>query len=350
MSDEDRLRAIETLPDNTEKTRRDAPIDNDHSLGDAHREHQFSTTVSALEKEKTKRRSKPLLVFVLVLLIAVLSAVAGIVVYKASFDKNSSQTPVAATPTTPSKTTPKLTAKQTIALVTPLISGTSPDTGGVAAPPVKSAGYQFYVAPGMGDENQSVIARVITGSQAGIDAAKVAKELVDKGFLEEKFTAHSPDGTTYSTYTHADVACALENTEGSIPTANHVVSVACADMSKYANDSAKLKPFADLYLAATNDPAVDKHALLFIGTPKTIDSKTANYKTAQVTVGSYHNGQSSTGGFEGMFYQTPDKVWHYFMGAQNALTCDKYNTTDLKKAYLGQPCTDVSGNQVTVSL
>lgn len=349
MSDEERLQAIETLSDNTEQTGQSNAVDNDHALSDAHREHQFSTTISALQKEKTKRRSKPLLVFVAALLIAALGGAAALAVYKAYFEKPTtpSTQPIVSTPAA----TPKLTAKEIITLITPKLSGSSPDTGGVGAPAVKSAGYDFYVMLDRTDKQQSRVARVISGSQAAVDAANVAKVLTDKGFVEKKFTNTTTDGTTYATYTHADVACAIENTEGSIPTADHVVSVACADTATYAKNSAIIKPFAVAYLASINDPTIDRLALLFAGQPVVKDSKTTGYKTAQLSTSSYVDGQMGIGGFQGLYYQTPDKAWHYFIGAQSIVGCDKYNTVDLKKAFVGERCGMPNGSsESTVSL
>ena len=89
MSDEEKLDAIENLPDNCEHTgatmgQREGTVSvtNDHSLDDVKRDNDFAATSHQLAKEKTKRRCKPLLVLLLALLMAALGGVAALTVYK----------------------------------------------------------------------------------------------------------------------------------------------------------------------------------------------------------------------------------------------------------------------------
>ena len=72
------------------------------------------------------------------------------------------------------------------------------------------------------------------------------------------------------------------------------------------------------------------------------DSQFAPYQT--ITVG--------VGGAAGLFYRTDkDAAWQFFTGTQDMIGCDRYNTENLKKAYLGEQCYDVENQTVrTVEL
>lgn len=63
----------------------------------------------------------------------------------------------------------------------------------------------------------------------------------------------------------------------------------------------------------------------------------------------YQNTWIGIGGGAGLFYRTsPEAEWQFFTGTQSELECSDYNTDDLKKAYLGEPCWD--NGQSTVQL
>ena len=62
-----------------------------------------------------------------------------------------------------------------------------------------------------------------------------------------------------------------------------------------------------------------------------------NIKDSQYTP--YQTLRISVGGAAGLFYRTsPEAKWQFFTGTQAVLDCSDYNTEDLKKAYLGEPC------------
>lgn len=53
----------------------------------------------------------------------------------------------------------------------------------------------------------------------------------------------------------------------------------------------------------------------------------------------YQTIQVSMDGGVGLFYRTsPNSSWQYFETVQSVLECGRYDTEDLKKAYLGEPC------------
>lgn len=71
--------------------------------------------------------------------------------------------------------------------------------------------------------------------------------------------------------------------------------------------------------------------------PTVIYGLNDNIKNSQY--GPYQTLTVAVGGAVGLFYRTsPDAKWQFFAGTQAVLGCDEYNTDDLKKAYLGEPC------------
>jgi hypothetical protein len=65
------------------------------------------------------------------------------------------------------------------------------------------------------------------------------------------------------------------------------------------------------------------------------DSPIENYQTASINV-AYDLGGSSA-----QFWRKDENSdWNYFMGVQNTLSCDMYNTDDIKRAFAGDQCWD----------
>jgi hypothetical protein len=180
----------------------------------------------------------------------------------------------------------------------------------------------------------------------------VGKALTDKGFATKNF-APADDGTnTYTEYTSTDTSCGVairaESPTGSL----RIVEIACYDASGYQKLAATLKPFADAYMAANKESSSTESTLLMTGNPSVAASKTNGYRTAQIMTSGHIEGKLVVGGYLSQFYQTPDGVWHFFVNMQNRLTCDQYNSIDVKKAYFGERCYDITTNneQATVSL
>lgn len=348
MSEEEKLNQVENAEASSEH-----PVDNDHALDDAQRDNKFVATSDALAAEKTKRRSKPLMVLVIALIVALLGGGATLAVYKAYFEKPTAQ-PATVVPSAvqTSPTPTKLTAKEIVALATTKLTGSPVDSTSTPppafnAPSVKVAGADFYVTTSSATEVAGV-RHTIGASQSIVDVASVGKLLSDKGFTVKNFDDPNP-GDTYSVYSHADVVCSVENTAGSNTAAAHTVTVVCYDMVDYEALTTSLKPFATAYLAAEKAQGRGD-SVRFSGKPVIKDSKTPGYKLTTIGTSGYDGTSVNVGGFVSLFYQTPDGVWHFFKGAQSVLNCSDYNTQDLKKAYLGEQCGDEKYNMTTVKL
>ncbi len=215
-------------------------------------------------------------------------------------------------------------------------------------PPHRKMGspYNFYA---VGTQNDAWIVR--SGTIAGpAAAAKAAKDVYDYFVNDQKA---APDiligGAAMATLTNtasmnmyrmstADYTCSLLE-EGTYLDANPTsltgadISVSCSTEEEYAKNAKTQQPF---YAAILSDAAHSVDTTM-LGLPGAIkNSATASYKTTQVGVGG--SDSTLTGGAAGLFYQTPDGTWHFFVGTQSSLSCSQYNTADLKKAYVGEAC------------
>ena len=129
--------------------------------------------------------------------------------------------------------------------------------------------------------------------------------------------------------------------------ANKPVFLTCALKASYEPTAQAVKPLYAVYREANKDSQyITEDSRL--GSPKIEPSKNEGYKTAEAAI----YGEASPTGAVGLFYQTPDGVWHYFPGTQSVLPCSAYDTADLKKAYVGQKCylTDDAATESTVQL
>ncbi len=315
----------------------------DAALADALPENQ-DTTVPATDQpsQQKKRRSRPLVVLLLLLAVAVLGGTAAILSYQYFMPQKTSEA------TSQQVVIPtKLTAKSVIAGLSPLYKNSSLSEGYSVTVPIKVASYDYYT------QTDATKAVGITGSVAYTDSAivtaKIAKNLKEKQFVEKIVQAGDDDSEYIAHYTQSDVVCDVATTKtANNPTGNHEIRVACTNMADYIAAAAAQKPFYAVY---PRNQIGDETSLLFVGMPVTTTSKTAGYKTATVSMSGVQMSQViAVGGFAGLFYQTPDKQWHFFVGAQNMLQCSAYNTDDLKKAYVGTTCGDATGKEALVTL
>ncbi len=213
---------------------------------------------------------------------------------------------------------------------------------------VKVAGYNFFTT----SSPAAMVKKDVAYSQSSVETAAIAKSLKDKGFVETiALTGIEQDSMYIAHYTEKDVICRVSVTKTyNNPTGDHLVQAGCQNMSTIVSETKKLKPFFDLLPAEirTGSPSMMGDATRIVA------SKTTGYATLSLGFGAIDdNGELGLGSAHQLFYQTPDKSWHYFIGAQNTvLNCEQYDTTDLKKAYLGERCYDTATNndQAIVSM
>lgn len=328
-----RLQSIENQPA--------TPVNNDHSLNDVATNNQLGRTKQALVKEKTKRRSKPLLVFLLGLLVAALGAVAGIAVYKAYFEKPA-PAPVTNTSTTPQQVS-STNAQATIAAVTSKLNMPSPTTDKPLLA-LQVAGYDFKT-----DVNDAMaykgVKADVPASDVSVKVAELGKLLKEKGFSETISAAN--DKSNYeSRYFGADAAC-LVKSQGSPDNAQaaHVVSAYCLNMDSFKVVAAAQKPFH----AASKASITYNDMNALYGKPDTKPSQTSGYTLASLVVGAANAGAGIS---TLLFYQTPDKAWHFVTSKPDvgpSPLCSDFSSTDAKMAYVGTACLDSAGKSAKVS-
>jgi len=246
-------------------------------------------------------------------------------------------------------TAAKLTAEKLIADIKPGILGevkeTAKDGGGSIAqtfnaPLFRPDGFEFSVRA----STDSGFASYGTKVTIAGDLLAIGTALKAHGLTATILDPGSDTSTYQATYQSADITCALSDQKPYVSTQQYITTIGCADKTSYVENAKTLQPYYAVYKADSGDTNTD----IAMSSLSTKDSKTAGYTTTTISIGgaSY----DSVGGFAGLFYTTPDKIIHYFRGTQNILACEVYDTTDLKKAYLGESCSKVNDETAVVTL
>lgn len=169
-----------------------------------------------------------------------------------------------------------------------------------------------------------------TKDQVGATTNVIATYFKNNGY-QEAIIADDPSNY-YARYSDDTLMCGLRRSVASVASLTSI-QVACAAKADYKANVSVQKPFYEAYtVAKTANPSATFPALL--GMPVVTDSRTDGYKTAELTA------QDETGGVStlALFYQTPDKAWHFTANTSQRLTCSAFKTPDMQKAYLGEVC------------
>lgn len=173
------------------------------------------------------------------------------------------------------------------------------------------------------------------------DFSKVRSHLVGKGFSEVDFlgnvaSSYSLEADVAQYFSSDNIFCNLSNSvdttlgdEDGSSEAAYYLRVSCADRTSFDKNIAILRPFVETYSSSNGQDVL-------FGQPDVQDGSSEGYKNARVDV-------STLGSDEVLlaeFYQTPDENWYFFTTTeeQGKVACDKYSSSDLKKAYLGFTC------------
>lgn len=292
-----------------------------------------------LNKERTKRRSRPLMVALITLLIAILGGVATLAVYKSYIEKPAVQPAVQQST---AKTEPtKITAANVVEDIKKSETGFEKADNVLFNYPIKLAGYNFYTVT----EHATGVSKSVAYTDSSSVASSIGKLLQQKNFSEKVVQQPVDDTTPYIVhYASADVVCQVSVAKTfNNPKGNHSVDAACEDMSAYVSAAKAQKPFSTAFAEGKPDSVTN---VVFSGMPAARQSKTAGYVLHEMSMVGYdeQTEMASVGGVLGLFYQTPEKTLHYFKSTQSDLPCSAYNTPDLKKAYAGEKCADSNGN------
>lgn len=250
---------------------------------------------------------------------------------------NTSQTPT--TTTVPADT---LTAKQTIEHVAAYFKGAEKAKSPISRP-VTAPNKSFYtVIP----ETAPLIS--LAGNVMA-DKSDTQLESILKSMNYDKFVkqvlADGASGTNYlADLTRNDVICQVAVTKQKDAKADHWFEVRCLDMSTYTEHANIQQTLVSLYTPLTASSV----QYGFVGKPSTRASKTAGYTLAELPVGTVIDNRLTTTNRLALFYQSPDKLWHYFTDRDTSLLveCENFDTPVLKTAYSGESCRRVKTGAV----
>lgn len=197
------------------------------------------------------------------------------------------------------------------------------------SPVYKAAGYDYYTNY---DGGSTLIVNVGTVDDSGVDVIPDSFPTeVDMAIRKDIAGVYDSLGMTkvgtneaigYDVYTNKTLVCNIENPE----TTSSSVSASCGSIDAYAKAAEKYKPFVS---AIPNVSATT----IFTGL-KINNSPISGYQNAGIGISDYQE----IGGTWALLYRKDSADWKYFTSAQMKLECSKYNTEDLKNAFMGDEC------------
>ncbi len=290
-----------------------------------------------------ENRTKKPLIIIGSLIAVVLLGVGGYFLYQSLTPKPAvTVATVTPTPTATPKKSPTPDVAGVVTSIRNKLSGTTAATDAVPSVAYKSpAGYWTRI----GDTDAAKIEFSVVSypsRQADVaDLALAKKELAAKGvkLVTDTGEVKEEEAIYMGHYASDTVACSLTNlgmgdfdTKSQKTTySSHSMTLSCAKVSDFAQRVAALEPFSKALAAAQDKAASD----VIYAAPEITKSPIAGYARASIAV---TGATAFAGGYQALLYQTPDTVWHFFMGTQNDLMCTEFNTADIKKAFAGYPC------------
>ena len=196
------------------------------------------------------------------------------------------------------------------------------------APAYKAEGYDFYTDYDGGSKIELVSSDTdSTGSGLPKTAdttirSDIAGIYTDFGLKKTETLGDTSMGNTIDFYIGKGLVCTIETPTAAVSTN----TASCGLVASYDDAAAKVKPFADALPSATG--------LTVLSGLKISDSQVSGYQNATLN-------QSELGGAGGsvaLFYKKDAGVWAYFANTQQALSCSKYDTVDLRSAFKGDSC------------
>ncbi len=184
-----------------------------------------------------------------------------------------------------------------------------------------------------------------SAADAKVTLASITSFFKAKNYNEKDIASNVDSSLALTDYTTPDVKCTLgSNYMGINDTTNPVaITVGCLDQPGYDALATAAKPYYAAY-SQSADAKKSTVVPLYLDNPKVTASKTPDYQLATYSMGTF----GGFTGYAGLYYQTPDKTWHFLTGAQNSPACSTYTTADQKKAYLGVDCYDTKAGKAAV--
>jgi hypothetical protein len=227
------------------------------------------------------------------------------------------------------RTTAENTDQVMQALKQSLSSGTVSTKSGTRLPPYQPSGYTYSVTP---LEAESFAYTVQNTKKDGA-YNKARRILYLQGLNERTIPDTQPKQTPDKYFENSYVRCALISYDAGN---TYRLYVDCGAQKAYDKAATDSKTLYELY--ATNNPTKST------GVTLTAFDEQASTVKGYGTMSAVALLPSSQEPVPVSFYQTPDKVWHYFASTPALIPCGDFSTDDLKKAYFGTPCY-VPGNE-----
>ena len=203
-----------------------------------------------------------------------------------------------------------------------------------ASPVYKVEGFNFYTSYDGGSSLYMMPHE--TDSNADLPTAEsiaLRKEVVGVYTnLGLKKTESRGDQNNEDVYMGKGLICRVK----SLTAGTSANTMNCGSVAAYKGAAEKVKPLVDAL--------PDSSSQLVVSTPKIENSIVSGYQRASVGTGM----MDSAGGAIALFYKKGSGGWTYFRHTQNALSCEVFNTDDIKAAFKGETCYDSNDKESKV--
>ncbi len=308
------------------------------------------TTPPLTEPPKPTRRIRP--IFWILLAVVVLLAGAAALYYFLVFSKQSPAQPDASNQGGVNQTK-SLSAAEVITLVKAKLVDAKTEKSEneppyIVEPDHKPSGYDFYTTTGRSGKTEHYVYVTGTAERADRDLTTMKQALLDNDFVAADTETYDyakrfsePAMESGVVYQSDKVVCLLNR----VPPINDTTAPApdatwlsCADKSDYEKSAKTIQPFYQALKAAGQSGGQ-----LVVTVPSIKDSQTEGYKLAEGALSGY----GDMSGAAALYYQAPDGVWRFFRAGQDSPACTDYNSDELKKAFVGEPCYDVAADKIS---
>ncbi len=211
--------------------------------------------------------------------------------------------------------------------------------------PVIAPKKKFYTVIPEDTPVEGTTAPVAPGDVAKVSTA-VLKEFDTKKFVKIERQGMDSAIGYFAYFTREDVICQMSVAPALTKAEPQALEVDCTDISHYNEYADAQQPLVSLYTPA----ATASTYLGFTGKPDVKPSQTADYSLVEIPVSTVIDQKLTSTGTVALFYQSPDKLWHYFIDRDSGVLvdCSKYRTPELLSAYAGTTCSVSNSNKTNV--
>jgi len=232
-----------------------------------------------------------------------------------------------------------LTAAETIKHVNVYFKGKEKAKSSITTP-VRVKGRKFYtVVPDL-DQVQS-LAGYVPKDKSTSQRESIEKNMDYDGFTRKVFSEGSR-ANYLADFTRDDVTCQLSTDISQRDKLGDWMEIRCLDTKVYAEYAEAQQPVVSVYTPAVS--AAGQYG--FIGKPAPFKGALKGYQLLEIPVSTVLYQRMTAPDNLGLFYQTPDGLWHYFQDRNRNIlvACTLYNNRELRMAYADQKCQSIGGS------